>query len=106
MSGFRKPAPLPGTTAEENFVRGAADPAPPEPQDGRRKTDKPQAPWENLDSDKTRGLNLPLDAELWAKMHWLTNTLPKTSLQKLAKAGTRAYVDALIDEHYYKKGQP
>jgi hypothetical protein len=58
-------------------------------------------PWETVDKNgRVKNVPLPMDAVLYEKMNWLTNNLPKMSLQKLAIAGTTAYVDALIEKHY------
>jgi lipopolysaccharide export LptBFGC system permease protein LptF len=59
------------------------------------------APWDLVsENSKMKHVPLPMDGKLYAKMNWLTNNLPKMSLQKLALTGTIAYVDALIKEHY------
>jgi len=64
-------------------------------------SDDTDAPWDLVNkNEQKKFVPLPMDAELYAKMTWLTNNLPKMSLQKLAVAGTTAHVDALIKEHY------
>jgi hypothetical protein len=56
-------------------------------------------PWEDL-SNGSKGLNLPMHAELYAKMLWCTNNIPKMSLQKLARIGAELYADELIKKYY------
>ena len=58
------------------------------------------APWDNLSGVMPKGLNLPMHPALYVKMVWLTENLPKMSLQRLAKQGTEELVDRLIAEHY------
>lgn len=56
-------------------------------------------PWEDL-SRGAKGLNLPMSAELYAKMAWCTENVPKMSLQKLARQGAEAEADRLIALYY------
>ncbi len=57
-------------------------------------------PWEDLTGIIPKGLNLPMPPALYAKMLWLTNNVPKMSLQKIARAGAEAEADRLIALHY------
>lgn len=57
-------------------------------------------PWEDLTGVLPKGLNLPMSPALYAKMLWITNNVPKMSLQKIAKAGAEAEADRLIALHY------
>lgn len=65
-------------------------PEPPEPK---------MKPWEDL-SRGAKGLNLPMSAELYAKMLWCTENIPKMSLQKLARLGAEKLADELIAQHF------
>lgn len=56
-------------------------------------------PWEDL-SHGSKGLNLPMSAELYAKMRWCTQNIPQMSLQKLARMGAEQICDQLIAKHY------
>ena len=56
-------------------------------------------PWEDL-SHGAKGLNLPMSPELYAKMLWCTNNVPKMSLQKLARLGAEKLADELIEKYY------
>lgn len=58
------------------------------------------APWEILDGVVPKGLNLPMSPALYAKMLWITNNVPKMSLQKIARMGAEMAADKLIAEHY------
>lgn len=57
-------------------------------------------PWEDLTDVLPKGLNLPMSPALYAKMLWITNNVPKMSLQKIAKAGAEAEADRLIALYY------
>lgn len=57
-------------------------------------------PWEDVTGVSSKGLNLPMSPALYAKMLWITNNVPKMSLQKIAKAGAEAEADRLIALHY------
>lgn len=56
-------------------------------------------PWEDL-SHGSKGLNLPMSAELYAKMRWCNENVPKMPLQKLARMGAEKLADELIAQHY------
>ncbi len=56
-------------------------------------------PWEDL-SAGAKGLNLPMSAELYAKMVWVCDNVPRMSLQKIAKQGAEELCDRLIAQHY------
>jgi hypothetical protein len=64
------------------------------------------APWgEYIDPDPTKkkSTSLIMSPTLYAKMQWVTNNVPKMSLQKLIQAGTEAEADRLIALHH-KRG--
>lgn len=69
----------------------------------RRKEDQADTPWSDLTGVMPKGLNLRLDPELYTQMVWLTNNVPKMSLQKIVMAGLRAEVERMLDQHYYKR---
>jgi hypothetical protein len=56
-------------------------------------------PWEDL-SAGAKGLNLPMSAELYAKMVWVCDNVPRMSLQKIAKQGAEELCDRLIAQYY------
>lgn len=57
-------------------------------------------PWDAYEVHKKMGVNLQVEPGLYKKMTWLTENLPKMSLQKLAKMGLEAEVDRLLALHY------
>jgi hypothetical protein len=59
-----------------------------------------RAPWEAIDGVMPKALNLLMPPALYAKMLWITNNVPKMSLQKIAKIGAEMAADKLIAEHY------
>lgn len=59
-----------------------------------------RAPWEDIEGVMPKALSLPMSPALYAKMLWITNNVPKMSLQKIAKAGAEAEADRLIALHY------
>ncbi|MFZ6872322.1 hypothetical protein ACO0LF_09680 [Undibacterium sp. Di27W] len=64
-------------------------------------TEPQLAPWDLVEKNaRTKGLNFPMDAELYAKMHWITENVPKMSFQKIVKIATEEYVDRLIVDLY------
>nr|WP_315256604.1 hypothetical protein [uncultured Duganella sp.] len=58
------------------------------------------APWENTTGLMPKALNLPMSPVLYAKMLWITNNVPKMSLQKIARMGAEMAADKIIAEHY------
>ncbi|MEJ7804359.1 MAG: hypothetical protein WKG03_00340 [Telluria sp.] len=56
-------------------------------------------PWEDL-SAGGKGVNVPMSPELYAKMKWVTENVPKMSLQKIARMGADAECDRLIAQFY------
>lgn len=57
-------------------------------------------PWNDVTGLLPKGMNLPMSPTLYAKMLWITNNVPKMSLQKIARAGAEAEADRLIALHY------
>lgn len=91
-----KPPTCSSTTAsaERRAVANESLPAP------ALQAAEPRAkPWEDL-SHGSKGLNLPMSAELYAKMRWCNENVPKMSLQKLARMGAEKLADELIAKHY------
>ena len=71
----------------------------PFPADAPQAAEVNRRPWEDL-SRGAKGLNLPMSPELYAKMVWCTDNIPKMSLQKLARMGAEKMADELIAKHY------
>jgi hypothetical protein len=98
------------TAASQEDVQAEQTPEPAQPPAEVEKTPpapalqateaKPKPkPWEDL-SAGAKGLNLPMSPELYAKMLWCTNNIPKMSLQKLARMGAEKMADELIAKYY------
>jgi hypothetical protein len=61
---------------------------------GRRK------PWEDV-SERGKGVSIQTSPELYAKMKWITENVPKMSFQRIVRQGAEAEADRLIAEHYH-----
>ena len=57
-------------------------------------------PWEAYDVQKKKGVNLQVPPDLYKKMIWLTENVPKMSHLKLARMGLEAEVERLLSLHY------
>lgn len=59
----------------------------------------PRKPWE-ASGIRGKGVNLKTSAELYAKMKWITENVPRMSILKIVRQGAEAEADRLIAEHY------
>lgn len=57
---------------------------------------KPRRPWEDAHPKVTVPFNLRPKQELHAKLKWLAERMPSTSMQKIAMQGIEKEVDRLI----------
>lgn len=57
---------------------------------------KPRRPWEDAHPKVTVPFNLRPKQELHAKLKWLAEHMPSTSMQKIAMQGIEKEVDRLI----------
>ncbi|WP_109479198.1 hypothetical protein [Paraburkholderia sp. C35] len=57
---------------------------------------KPRRPWEDAHPKVTKPFNLRPTEELHAKLKWLAEHMPNTSMQKIAMQGIEEIVDRLI----------
>jgi hypothetical protein len=56
-------------------------------------------PWREFVPDKAKGFTTTFDPELHARLVWITETVPKMSIQKIVKAAVLEYAEKLIAEH-------
>jgi hypothetical protein len=60
---------------------------------------KPRRPWEDAHPKVTKPFNLRPAEELHAKLKWLAEHMPNTSMQKIAMQGIEEIVDRLIAQY-------
>jgi hypothetical protein len=68
-----------------------------EPKKGRA---KPATPWANAHPRVTVNFSTKFNEELHMQMTWLTENVPKLSIQKIVQEATAQYVAKKIKEHY------
>jgi hypothetical protein len=58
------------------------------------------SPWADAHPRVTINFSTKFLEELHMKMTWLTENVPKLSIQKIVQNGTAAYVEKLLKNHY------
>lgn len=65
----------------------------PMPSDGN-------APWENLTGAPEVNLLYKMPEEIFLKMKWVMNNVPRMNKQRIVRDAVVTYLDALIAQHY------
>jgi hypothetical protein len=59
-----------------------------------------ETPWANAHPKVPHPFSTSFGDELYLKMIWLTENLPKTTISSLVRDGVNEHIDRLIREHY------
>jgi hypothetical protein len=99
---FRKPAPIPGTTAEDAFIKGAADQEPASPPPHRRVTDYP---WDHANPKYKPHVQLRTPEPLKLKLDFLAERHAggHRSMQEILIYAVEQYVAELLAEELAKE---
>lgn len=89
-AGFRRP---PAELTPEAFVEAANSP----PAVERAQS---ALPWADAHPKVTIPFTMRLPEELHAKLTWLKENLPNTSIQKIVRIAIEKEVEKLLQEHY------
>ncbi|ABO60594.1 hypothetical protein LA345_38905 (plasmid) [Burkholderia vietnamiensis] len=65
---------------------------------GNRKAER--KPWDEYLPTEAKGFTTKFDPELHAKLVWITENVPKMSIQKIVKAAVAEFADKTIAERY------
>lgn len=100
MTGFKKPKPIAGTTAEALFIAGAEGVTAPVDVPA----DDTAPPWANAHPKLLRPYSLRLRDEQHMKLVWVTKHLPAMSMQTFISSAIDEKLEKVLKEHY--KDQP
>lgn len=78
------------TPSPESFITGADYAAHP--------TTENAYPWQGLDNKKTKAFNLRLPLDVYAKLQYLGENLPRTSMNNICLDALEPYIEAKLAE--------